>query len=295
MNENLDDFLAYISSEKGLSQNTIAAYGCDIAAFSDFLKNCRIFTYNNVNENHIVEYLSFKKQQGYATTSLSRALIAIKVFFKFLAREKIVPANITVFLKTPKLWQLIPEVLSSDEIERLLNQPDITTQRGARDKAILEVIYASGLRVSEVCSLDIYSVDDTFVRVVGKGNKERLVPIGQHAIEAIDYYLQHYRCLSESEKQLALFISRLGRRIDRLTIWKIIKYYAKQANIVKVISPHTLRHSFATHLLDNGADLRVIQEMLGHSSIGTTDRYTHVSRSRLQQAFEAFHPRNNFG
>lgn len=292
MNEILDDFLAYIASEKGLSQNTIAAYSSDITTFSQFLKNNQIFNYDIVDVNHIVNFLSVQKHRGYATASLCRCLIAIKVFFRFLSREKLVPVNISVFLKTPKLWQLIPEVLSYDEVDRLLCQPDTSAGNGARDKAILEVLYASGLRVSEVCSLDIYSVDDTFVRVVGKGNKERLVPIGQPAIEAIDDYLKHYRCQSDSEKQLALFITKFGRRIDRMTIWKMIKRYAKQANIIKTISPHTLRHSFATHLLDNGADLRVIQEMLGHASIGSTDRYTHISCSRLQQAFEAFHPRN---
>nr|MBA3817144.1 site-specific tyrosine recombinase XerD [Parachlamydiaceae bacterium] len=277
MNEVLDDFLAYIASEKGLSQNTIAAYCSDITSFSQFLKSQNIFDYSSVNVNHIVLFLSVKKQKGYASTSLCRALIAIKVFFRFLSREKHVPANISLFLKTPKLWQLIPEVLSYEEVERLISQPDTSTLNGARDKAILEVIYASGLRVSEVCSLDIYSVDDTFIRVVGKGNKERLVPIGQPAIKAVDFYLKHYRCQYDSEKQLALFISKLGRRIDRITIWKMIKHYAKKGEIVKTISPHTLRHSFATHLLDNGADLRVIQEMLGHASIGSTDRYTHVS------------------
>lgn len=292
MNQILDDFLAYIASEKGLSQNTIAAYGSDIAAFSTFLKSKYIFSYDKVEIDHIVQFLSLQKQLGYAVASLCRSLISIKVLFRFLSREKIVPVNIGMFLKTPKLWQLIPEVLSYSEVEELLRQPDISTHNGARDKAILEVLYASGLRVSEVCSLNIYSVDDSFVRVIGKGSKERLVPIGQPAIEAIDHYLEHYRSQTDSEKQQALFISKFGKRIDRIAIWKMIKDYAQKANITKNISPHTLRHSFATHLLDNGADLRIIQEMLGHASIGSTDRYTHVSRSRLQQSFEAFHPRN---
>lgn len=292
MDEVLDDFLAYIASEKGLSQNTIAAYSNDITKFSRFLAECGISTYEHVKVDHIVNFLSFQKQKGEATSTLCRCLIAIKVLFRFLSREKIIPSNISVFIKTPKLWQVIPEVLSYDQVTNLLSQPDATTSCGARDKAILEVIYSSGLRVSEVCTLDIYSVDDTFVRVMGKGNKERLVPIGQPAIEAVDHYLKYFRCRYDSEKQLALFISNRGRRVDRFMIWKMIKKYAQAAGISKTISPHTLRHSFATHLLDNGADLRVIQEMLGHASIGSTDRYTHISRTKLQESFEAFHPRN---
>ena len=190
-----------------------------------------------------------------------------------------------------KIWQLIPEVLSCTEMVSLLEAPDKDTLIGSRDKAILEVLYACGLRVSELCSLKIYDVDDVYVRVLGKGMKERVIPIGEAAIQAIDHYLHHYRSQYDSEKLQELFVSTRGKPLDRIQVWKMVKGYAKKVGIVKNISPHTFRHSFATHLLDNGADLRVIQEMLGHASISSTDRYTHISKSHLQQSFEAYHPR----
>ena len=289
--QQIADFIAYISSEKGLALNTVEAYQRDIKAFAQFLREQQNLSFAQTNTNHIVAFLGQFKAAGYASASLCRALIAIKVLFRFLTREAIVPVNIALYLQTPKLWQLIPDILAYEEVEALLKQPDPSTCQGARDKAILEVLYASGLRVSELCSLDLYSVDDTFVRVMGKGSKERVVPIGQAAVAAIDHYLLHYRASSDSHSQPALFISKSGKRIDRISVWKMIKRYAGQAGIVKNISPHTLRHSFATHLLDNGADLRIIQEMLGHASISSTDRYTHISRSHLQEAFQAFHPR----
>ncbi|MFQ5729368.1 MAG: tyrosine-type recombinase/integrase, partial [Waddliaceae bacterium] len=163
---------------------------------------------------------------------------------------------------------------------------------GARDKAILELLYSSGLRVSEVCTIQIYDVDDEYVKVFGKGQKERLVPLGQCALAAIDHYLLYYRSQYDSEKEKALFVTKKGRPLDRISIWRMIKSHAKKAGITKSISPHTLRHSFATHLLDNGAELRVIQEMLGHANINSTERYTHVSRAHIQKAFTAFHPRS---
>lgn len=291
MEQALLDFLDYIASEKGLAQNTISAYGHDVRLFLDFLKQCGISSFVDVDLGHLTSFLRHLSSAGYASSSLSRMLIAIKVLFRFLVREKVLQANVAVLLQSPKLWQLIPEVLSYEEVDCLLAQPNPATPLGARDKAILEVLYASGLRVSEVCSLGIYSVDDTFVKVIGKGSKERIVPIGQRAVDAIDHYLINYRCRADSEKQLALFLSKSSNRIDRVAVWRMIKQYAKQADITKNIFPHTLRHSFATHLLDNGADLRVIQEMLGHASIGSTDRYTHISRTRLQASFQAFHPR----
>lgn len=230
------------------------------------------------------------KDQAYATASRSRALIAIKVFMAFLKREGILKENVSEHIETPKLWQKIPAVLNCEEVEALLKQPDITTLQGARDKAILEVLYSSGLRVSEVCTLGIYDVADHFVRVRGKGSKERLVPLGKKASDAIDEYIGKFRPETEEDKS-PLFLSSRGKKMDRQAIWSMIKQYAKQAGITKNISPHTLRHSFATHLLDNGADLRIIQDMLGHASISSTDRYTHVSKAHLRAAFESCHPR----
>lgn len=290
MNEELQDFFIYIASEKGLARNTIEAYRRDTTAFVNYLSPQGIQNFSEIQDFHIVHFLSQLKLKEYAISSIARALIAIKVLFKFLKREGVVQTNQALYLETPKLWQIIPEVLTDEEIERLIDQPDPLTEFGARDKAIIEILYASGLRVSEICSLKIHSIDDAFVRVMGKGSKERIVPIGSKALAALDYYLLHYRDRYAGDY---LFMSRQGKPINRISVWKLIKRYAKAAGIKKNISPHTLRHSFATHLLDHGAELRVIQEMLGHADISSTDRYTHVSRTHLKEAFEAFHPRMN--
>jgi integrase/recombinase XerD len=291
MQQYLKDFLFYIASEKGLSKNTIEAYCRDCQSFLDFLALQNMTDLTQIQQGQIIDFLSQLKDQNYATSSISRALMSLKVFFRFLKREQILTNDIAFTIESPRLWQLIPEVLSYREVELLLAQPNSNTAVGSRDKAILEILYASGLRVSEVCSLGLYDVDDSFIRVMGKGSKERIVPIGKKAIEALDHYLLHYRGVMTNEQRQPLFISRFGRPIDRLSIWKMIKKYGRQAGIVKNISPHTLRHSFATHLLDNGADLRIIQEMLGHSHISSTDRYTHVSQSHIQKAFQKFHPK----
>ncbi len=282
------DFLSYIGSEKGLAKNTIAAYGRDLEVFCAVLGEKGIADFKSVGQQEIVDFLGLLKGKGQASSSMCRALVAIKVFFRFLKRERIIGKEETLYFDTPKLWQLIPEVLTCDEVNRLLQAPDPETFLGARDRAIFEVLYASGLRVSEVCGLNISDVDDAFVRVKGKGGKERVVPIAKKAVEAVDHFLGKFRTEGKGD---ALFISARGARVDRMTVWKRVKLHAKKAGIVKEISPHTLRHSFATHLLENGADLRVIQEMLGHASIATTDRYTHISQKHLSEAFSAFHPR----
>lgn len=289
----LADFLEYIVSERGLSLHTLAAYRRDVAAFIAFLKESGIETFQQVSPDQIVAFLGALKSRGYASATIFRQMIAIRVFFRFLKRERLLVESPARYLATPKLWQLIPNVLSSSEVEKLLGQPDPRCEEGARDKAVLELLYSSGLRVSEACALSIYDVDDEFVRVMGKGSHERLVPIGRYAIEAIDHYSALFRCRHESEQLQALFVSSRGKPLDRISVWKMVKRYGKAAGIIKNISPHTLRHSFATHLLENGADLRVIQELLGHATIASTDRYTHVNRSHLLRAFEAFHPRQD--
>lgn len=276
----LNEFIAYLRSEKGLSPHSVEAYERDIRSFLEKYP---------IGVENVVCHLSDLKKKGYASSSISRALIAIKVFFRFLFREKFVDKNLSLLLETPKLWQLIPEVMTQEEVTRLLEAPNPETFPGARDRAILEVLYGSGLRVSELCALTLYSIDEESVKVMGKGRKERVVPIGRAALAAVDHYLLQFRDQFAGD---ALFVTRRGKPIDRVTIWKMIKRYAAQTGIQKIISPHTLRHSFATHLLDQGADLRIIQEMLGHSHIGTTDRYTHVSQNRLHEAFSKFHPRH---
>jgi len=290
MQQWIEDFLAYLGAERGLAQNTLLSYRRDIALFTQVLQERGIKSAERIQEEDVIAFLAVLKQKGYATSSICRALVAIKMLHRFLKREKGVAKDVTLHLDSPKMWQLIPEVLTLSEVDRLLKAPDVSTAEGALDHAILHVIYASGLRVSEVCGLNLQDVDDHIVRVRGKGGKERIVPIAQSAVKALDHYLTHYRT-QVGDTQEALFVGAKGKRIDRTFVWKRVKAYAKAAGIVKEISPHTLRHCFATHLLENGADLRVIQEMLGHASISTTDRYTHISQRHLKEAFEAFHPR----
>jgi len=280
------DFLSYLASERGLAFHTVAAYGRDLHHFSEKVNKELL----EISDKDILEFLSGLKAKHYASSTLCRYLVSIKVFFRFLKKEGILEKDITLYLDSPKLWQLIPEVMSYSEVDSLLSIPDLTTEIGVRDHALLRLLYASGLRVSELCGLNIHDLDDLFVRVEGKGGKERLVPVAKSAVEAVDRYLT-YSSHQRDPNELALFISSRGKRINRIEVWRLVKDYAKKAHITKNISPHTLRHSFATHLLENGADLRIIQEMLGHATIATTDRYTHVSQKHLHEAFKAFHPK----
>lgn len=287
----LEDFLIYLGSEKGLSPLSIDAYKRDIKKFIAFAEEKGITTPKEAVSDHITEFLGVLKREGKASSSLCRAMISLKVYFKFLIREEVVDKNVTTFLSTPKMWQLIPDILTTEEIEALLSQPNPEDPMGSRDLAILSILYATGIRVSELCTLGIYDVDDDRIKVMGKGSKERLVPIAEKAVQALDRYLGGFRDQFGIKGEKALFVTKKGRPLDRVTVWKLIKKYGKEAGIEKNISPHTLRHSFATHLLENGADLRVIQEMLGHASINSTDRYTHISTNQLQQSFQNFHPR----
>lgn len=289
--EEIEDFVSYISTEKAAALNTIEAYSRDLQKFAEFLRVNGKAPLKEATEVDIVEFLSEMKNRQYATSSISRTLIALKVFFHFLKREGMIPHNPALYLETPKLWLQLPSVLTVEEMERLLLQPKQATEEGIRDLAMMEVLYSTGIRVSESCRLHIEDVDDNFLRVFGKGRKERIVPIGKQAIQAVDVYLHRYRWLHDSEKQHALFVTRRGCPIDRIAVWKSIKKYARQAGIIKNISPHTFRHTCATHLLESGAEMRVIQEILGHASISSTDRYAQVSNSHLREAFHAFHPR----
>lgn len=290
MQRDIDDFATYLISEKGLSHNTLEAYRRDVEAFLAFMDQRPIREWKEVRQQDLIDFLSIKRNQDYAPASVSRALIAIKVFFRFLKREGVIAQNFTLLLETPKIWQLIPDVLSLEEMESLLGKPDGSTQEGARDQAILELLYASGLRVSELCQLNIADIDEHSIRIRGKGGKERLVPIGRKASAAIDRYL-NFRHDQATNREDALLVGKKLKRINRVSVWMLVKRYAREAGIEKTIFPHTFRHSFATHLLDNGADLRVIQELLGHSSISSTDRYTHVSCNHLHEAFDNFHSR----
>lgn len=290
LTEQKSNFLSYIKTEKGLSDNTVEAYCRDLNHFITFAQSQSIKRFSDVASGDIISFLAYLHTSGYASASISRALIAIKVLFRFLKREGVISENCAHYIETPRTWQSIPTILTVDETVALLSKPDRKTPAGARDAAILELLYSSGLRATELCRLKITDVDDDAIKVFGKGRKERLVPIGRAAIAAIDHYLLYHRCRHEGEEE-TLFLSQFGKPLDRIDLWKIVKRYAGAAGITKNISPHTLRHSFATHLLDNGADLRIIQEMLGHASINSTERYAHVSRRHLQDAFERCHPR----
>lgn len=292
MIEQLDDFLIYLGSEKGLTQNTIEAYQRDVFSFISHLESKGIQGFNEVGQEEIIDFLSYLKSRQLAVSTISRHLIAVKVFFRFLKREGVVENNVSLYLQSPKGWQIIPDVLTMEEMEILLNQPDPETSEGVRDRAILELLYACGLRVSELCQMKIEDLEEETVRVFGKGRKERIVPLGSHASQAINRYLAKRADCKSIDEAGYLFVNKRGKPMNRVLIWKMIKEYGAQAGITKSLSPHTMRHSFATHLLDNGAELRVIQEMLGHASISSTDRYTHISRIHLQNAFDRYHPRS---
>jgi integrase/recombinase XerD len=276
----LSRFLHFLAAEKGLKQATLLAYRSDLETFFSHAKE--------LSKEEVLLFLDRLKTKGAASASIARALVSLRVFCRFLQKEGFLAQDVCGMLEQPSLWQKIPEILSLEEIERLFSLPDKGSERGKRDRAILYLLYACGIRVSELCSLNLQDVGDESIRVVGKGGKERLVPIAKEAIEAIDAYL----LVSQRKSgELSLFLGRKRKKLRRETVWGMIKTYAKKAGIEKTISPHTFRHSFATHLLEGGADLRVIQELLGHSNIATTDRYTHLSDQKLQQAFSQFHPR----
>jgi integrase/recombinase XerD len=295
MHEFIDIFLNYLSVERGLSRNTIMSYACDLGSFLDYLKDQRhINSLDKTDRNEITNFMLKLKEQGLNTNSIARKLAAIKSFYRFLVREKIIRQDPTSLLESPKLWRRVPSTLSVQEIEALIAQPDTRKCQGIRDRAILEVLYATGMRVSELIQLklDDVNLDVGFVRCLGKGNKERIVPLGKKAIICLQRYIKNKRPhFLKKRSSNALFLTRLHKRISRQSIWKMIKRYARGARIKKEIKPHILRHSFATHLLERGADLRSVQEMLGHSDISTTQVYTHINKDRLKMIHKKFHPR----
>ena len=296
MDKILQHFCGYLLMERGLSENSIAAYRSDLEDFSDWLKEQGKNSYSEVSRDDIIDFLGARKEQEMEPSSLARRLVAIKVFFRYLAQEKFIPDNITSVMDSPKLGRILPEFITAVEVDALMNVWSLEDRDflAIRNRAILELMYACGLRVSEVAALNVSSVnlDDRVIRVVGKGSKERIVPVGHLALRALGRYLKEARpYLLKSPDEPTLFLSRLGRRLDRERIWGIIKETARLAGITKNVHPHTLRQSFASHLLENGADLRVIQEMLGHADIATTQIYTHIDQRRLLEVQRKFHPR----
>jgi integrase/recombinase XerD len=294
MNELVDNFLSYLSLERGLAKNTIVSYREDLQAYGDFLRQRSIDALSRTNRNDIVNFMLFQKDKGLAANSVARRLAAIKMFYRFLVRERILKSDPTSLIDSPKLWKKIPQTLSLNEVESLMAQPDFRDKQGIRDRAILETLYATGMRVSEAVNLktDNVNLDIGFLRCIGKGNKERVIPLGKKAVASIWRYLEASRPhLAKKKETPFLFLNRSGNKISRQSLWKLLKKYARAARIKKPIRPHILRHSFATHLLERGADLRSVQEMLGHTNISTTQIYTHVNRERLKSIHKMFHPR----
>ncbi|QSH42286.1 site-specific tyrosine recombinase XerD [Lentisphaerota bacterium ZTH] len=296
LKEKLVDFLGYLSLERGLSRNTVSAYRSDLEDFTDWLEDNGFSDFGTVRRDVILDYLGSLKDIGMEPSTLARRLVAVKIFFRYLCQEKVIEKNITEVMDSPKLWKLLPDFLSTAEVDSLLNAFPSRAKDPLlfRNRTILEMMYACGLRVSETAGLSLSSInfDDEVVRVKGKGNKERIVPIGKTALRFVNRYLDDTRPkLVKNPMEAALFLSKSGRQLNREWIWRIVKEAAKIAGIGKNIHPHTLRHSFASHLLENGADLRVIQEMLGHADISTTQVYTHVDQRRLLKVHRQFHPR----
>lgn len=294
MKELVDEFLNYLSVERGLADNTIYAYRRDLNKYVDYLKRVRIDSIKNTTRNQISSFLSAQKDKKLSANSISRNLIAIKVFYQYLLRERYIKGDPASILESPKLWKRLPEVLDVKEMERLLDRIDTSSRQGIRNRAILELMYATGMRVSEVVGLNLndLNLDVGFVKCRGKGGKERIVPLGRESSKWINKYLKSVRPkLSKFDSEHSLFLSRHGKSISRQTLWKIIVKSALRAKIKKDISPHTIRHSFATHLLQGGADLRVVQELLGHADISTTQTYTHIDKTRLKSIHHKYHPR----
>lgn len=294
MDKLVDRFIHYMTVERGLSKNTLESYQRDLVGYIQYLKNHGCQDIQQTRRSHIVGMLADLQKKGRATSTLSRNLASIRSFYHFLLRDGLIDGDPTVNLESPKIEKRLPKVLSVGEVEAFLEKPDLTLASGVRDKAMMELLYATGIRVSELVSLDVQDVNLNmgFIKCFGKGSKERIIPLGSVAMTHVGDYLKAPRdTLVRDRSETALFVNHLGNRLTRQGFWKIIKKYAKLAHIDKEVTPHTLRHSFATHLLENGADLRSVQEMLGHADISTTQIYTHVTKSRLKEVYVKSHPR----
>lgn len=299
MNEYIENFCTYLALERALSENSVESYRSDLNDFIHWMhENYASVALSAINRRMIIAYLGeCRRERNFEGTTVSRRMVSIKLFFRFLLQEKIISENITDVMDSPKMWRILPDFLSTREIDAFLKvwaEPAPGDFLAIRNRAMLELLYASGLRVSELANLPMSSIifDENIIRVLGKGNKERIVPLGQFARRAINAYLESARPhLIRKPNTPWLFLSKSGVKLNRERIWSIVKDTALRAGITKDVHPHTLRHSFASHLLENGADLRVIQEMLGHADIGTTQIYTHIDPKNLKNIHHKFHPR----
>ena len=294
MHQSLDRFLNYLIVEKGLSKNTIEAYSHGLNRFLNYLRGKGMEEVREISKLDIREFLLFLKKKGLSSKTLARNLVSIRVFMRFLTEESILSANPAEEIESPKTAKTLPEILSLEEVETLLEQPDTQIPQGMRDRAMLEMLYATGMRVSELTQLQVNHVhlEAGYVLIYGKGSKERIVPIGNEAMKWAQRYMGETReRLLKKKESPFLFVNRSGKPMSRQYFWKSIKAYGRRAGIRKRIAPHLLRHSFASHLLERGADLRSVQLMLGHVDISTTQIYTHVTGERLKKIHQRYHPR----
>ena len=288
------DYLHYLKVERGLSENTIASYGIDLKLFLEYLRENEIPSFKQVNKEVIVNYMQSEKNNNKANSSILRSVSSLRKFFQYLAQEKIIEKDPMLLIDTPKKKQHLPQVLTKEEVEKLLHSPNTGQVLGLRDRAMLELMYATGLRISEIINLKLEDLHLTMgtLQTLGKGHKERIVPVGDEAIKWINRYLEEARPkLLKQKRSNYLFLNFHGNNLTRQGVWKNLKAEVRKAGIQKNITPHTLRHSFATHILENGADLRIVQELLGHVDISTTQIYTHLSNKQLADIYNRAHPR----
>lgn len=291
----LKEYLATLKIEKNLSENTINSYKSDLTSFLNFITQSGIDDLSDIKTTHITSFFKLLKEAGLNETSAARYFSSLKGFFKYLYRNEYIKTNPVERISPPKISRKLPEVLNVREINLILEQPNVKDTIGLRDKAILELFYACGTRISELINIKVNDLflSEEVIRVFGKGSKERLIPIGSSAIKWIIEYLKKSRPLlvKNIKSENYLFLNQRGTKFSRMGIWKIVRQYVKQAGIEKNVHPHTFRHSFATHLIEGGADLRAVQEMLGHSDISTTQIYTHIDRDYIKLVHKKFHPR----
>lgn len=289
----LQKYITFLERDKGLSLNTLQSYKRDLEQYMSYLKGINLFNISNTNKTTVITYLMHLQKKGRATSTISRNLASIRSFYKYISKNKIIDKDPTVELESPKVEKKLPQILSTQEVELLLEQPKCVDLKGYRDKSMLELLYATGIRVSELISLDVSDINlETGYIRCSKGSRERMIPVGSIAISALKEYLNKARgFLIPNSDQKALFVNINGGRLTRQGFWKIIKLYKNLAQINKDITPHTLRHSFAAHLLENGADLRSIQEMMGHSDISSTQIYAQIARNKIKDIYKKTHPR----
>jgi len=292
----ISSFLTHVKVEKGLSANTISAYRRDLVKFEGFAKKSKLLV-ETVSRDDLVDFLAGLYRDKLESRTVARQLVTLRNFFRWAQTQEIITEDPSIKLESPKIRKSLPGYLRLDEVEKLLNQPDDKTPLGMRDRAMLEVLYSTGLRVSELVSLRVSDLDTKVgcVRCIGKGDKERIVPIGRKALSMVDKYVREARSSlvrqAKAVNSPTLFVNRRGVSLSRVGVWKILSAYGRKAGLRQALTPHMLRHSFATHLLERGADLRSVQLMLGHADISTTQIYTHVVEERLKQVYKAHHPR----